>query len=130
MNQPGAVPVRFPFSKPLNPDRWQPLTYTDSNGNLAVQMFTGAQWCYVAPFAMSKGDEFRSAVEPGPVKYGSAEYQQQAEELIALSAGLSDREKMIAEYWSDGPYTEQPSGHWCGWPNSSPCATTTRLAMT
>lgn len=112
VNQPGTVPAQFPFSKPLNPDRWQPLTYTDSTGSLVVQMFAGAQWCYVTPFAMTKGDELRSAVEPGPAKYGSPEYQQQAEEIVALSAGLTDREKMIAEYWSDGPYTEQPPGHW------------------
>jgi len=75
-------------------------------------MFTGAQWCNVKPFAMAKGDEFRSALEPGPAKYGSMEYQLQAEELVALSAGLTEREKMIAEYWSDGPNTEQPPGHW------------------
>jgi hypothetical protein len=73
VNQPATVPARFPFSKPLNPDHWQPLTYTDSTGNIVVQMFAGAQWCNVKPFAMAKGDEFRSAVEPGPAKYGSAE---------------------------------------------------------
>jgi len=28
LNQPGTVPARFPFSKPLNPDHWQPLTPT------------------------------------------------------------------------------------------------------
>ena len=112
VNSPGTVPARFPVVKPLNPDHWQPLTYTDSTGSLVVQMFAGAQWCFVRPFAMVKGDEFRSVVEPGPFKYGSTEYQQQAEELIALSANLADKQKMIAEYWSDGPYSEQPPGHW------------------
>jgi hypothetical protein len=112
VNPPGTVPARASFIKPLNPQHWQPLTYTDSTGNLVLQMFAGAQWCYVTPFAMSKGDEFRSAVEPGPFKYGTPEYQQQAEELIVLSAALTDREKTIAEYWSDGPGTDQPSGHW------------------
>ena len=112
LNPPGTVPARASFTKPLNPEHWQPLTYTDSAGSLVLQMFAGAQWCDVTPFALTKGDEFRSAVEPGPFKYGSPEYQQQAEELIALSASLSDREKMIAEYWSDGPGTEQPPGHW------------------
>jgi hypothetical protein len=75
-------------------------------------MFAGAQWCYVTPFALSRGEEFREALGPGPTKYGSAEYQQQAEEMIALSAGLTDRQKMISEYWADGPDTEQPPGHW------------------
>ena len=74
---------------PLDPERWQPLTYTDSAGSLVMQMFAGAQWSYVAPFAMSKGDEFRSVVQTGPFKYGSAAYQEQAEELVAISAGLT-----------------------------------------
>jgi hypothetical protein len=61
---------------------------------------------------MSKGDEFRSVVEPGPFKYGSPEYQEQADELVAISANLTDKQKMISEYWSDGPKSEQPPGHW------------------
>jgi hypothetical protein len=35
---------------------------------------------------------------------GSKEYQEHADELVGNSAGLTDRQKMIAEYWSDGPY--------------------------
>jgi hypothetical protein len=31
---------------------------------------------------------------------------------VRLSAGLTDRQKMIAEYWADGPSTETPPGHW------------------
>jgi hypothetical protein len=60
VNSPGTVPASASFAKPLNPERWQPLTYTDSSGNLVLQMFAGAQWCYVTPFAMNKGDQFRS----------------------------------------------------------------------
>jgi hypothetical protein len=78
-----------------------------------TQRFAAAQWCFVTPFALSKGDDFRSVAEMlAPAKSGSAEYEEQAEELIRISANLTDREKMIAEYWSDGPYTEQPPGHW------------------
>lgn len=112
VNPVGTVPAQTLFAKPLNPEHWQPLTFTDSNGSLVLQMFAGAQWCYVTPFALTSGDEFRSALEPGPFRYGSSEYRQQAEELIAISANLSDREKAIAEYWSDGPNSEQPPGHW------------------
>lgn len=109
VNLPATVPVR---AAPANPSHWQPLTYVDSSGNLVSQRFAGAQWCFVTPFALSKGEEFRSAMEPDPASYGSPEYQQQAEELIAISATLTDRQKMIAEYWSDGPNSEQPPGHW------------------
>ena len=112
VNPPATVPVRFPFVKPLNPEHWQPLTYTDARGSLVLQMFAGAQWCYVTPFAMTSGEEFRSALEPGPFKYGTPEYEAQARVIIDLSANLTDRQKMIAEYWSDGPDSEQPPGRW------------------
>jgi hypothetical protein len=75
------------------------------------QRFVGAQWSEVTPFALSKGDQFRASLPP-PAKFGSKEYQEQAEELVALSAGLIDQQKIIAEYWSDGPNSEQPPGHW------------------
>jgi len=45
-------------------------------------------------------------------RYDSPEFQQQAEELITISANLTDRQKMISKYWSERPYSEQPPGHW------------------
>jgi hypothetical protein len=110
VNTPTTVPVRTNLA---DPDRWQPLTYVNSAGDLVAQRFVGAQWCYVTPFALSDGDEFRWLVQLlGPAKYGSKEYQAQADELVEISAGLTDRQKMISEYWSDGPNSEQPPGHW------------------
>jgi hypothetical protein len=109
-NPPSPVPSR---AAPSDPDHWQPLTYVNSTGDLMIQRFVGAQWCYITPFALTSGDQFRWAMRPfGPATYGSTEYQAQAEELIALSAGLTDKQKMIAEYWLDGPNSEQPPGHW------------------
>jgi hypothetical protein len=109
-NRPTAIPVR---AKVADPNRWQPLVFVSSTGDLMTQQFAGAQWCYVTPFALSKGDEFRSLAQTfGPAAYGSEEYRQQAEDLVKISAGLTDREKMISEYWSDGPNSEQPPGHW------------------
>jgi PAP2 superfamily len=31
---------------------------------------------------------------------------------VRLSAGLTDEQKVIAEYWADGPGSELPPGHW------------------
>jgi hypothetical protein len=89
VNPPGTVPIKFSTSMSVNADRWQPLTYTDSRGGLMLQRFAGVQWCYVVPFAMSTGDEFRSAIEPGPFKYGSPGYLEQVNELVDISASLS-----------------------------------------
>ena len=112
INPLATVPLHFPFVKPINPNRWQPLTYTDSNGSFVVQMFSGAQWPFVTPFSLSRADEFRSTLDPSPAKFSSPEYQQQADALLALGANLTDRQKMLAEYWSDGPDTEQPIIRW------------------
>jgi hypothetical protein len=110
VNSPSSVPARAALS---DPNHWQPLSYVSSTGDFMTQRFVGAQWCDVTPFAMEMGDEYRWLTRLfGPATYGSHEYQQQAEELIAISAGLTDRQKMIAEYWSDGPNSEQPPGHW------------------
>jgi hypothetical protein len=61
---------------------------------------------------MSQGADYRTAADPGPFRYGSPEYQQQAEELIKISANLSDREKVVAEYWSDGVITGGALERW------------------
>jgi hypothetical protein len=113
VNTPSPVPARAAASNVSDPNHWQPLTYVNSTGDLMTQRFVGAQWCDVTPFAMSKGDEDRWLTGLfGPATYGSREYQEQAEELVAMSAALTDKQKMISEYWSDGPNSEQSPGHW------------------
>jgi len=62
---------------------------------------------------LKSGAEFRDILaQYGPVTYGSAEFVEQAEELVKMSANLNDRQKMIAEYFADGPHSELPPGHW------------------
>ena len=101
---------------PLDPatvhdvNRWQPLTYLDGSGTLVTPSFAGAQWQHVRPFARASGDQLRSPT--GPARYGSPVFVAQALELLDLSAGLTDEQKVIAEYWADGPRSELPPGHW------------------
>jgi hypothetical protein len=74
VNAPGTVPARAIFVKPLNPDHWQPLTYTDSSGNLVVQMFHGAQWPFITPFAFAPVPEasaWQGLIEEKPVSTDS-----------------------------------------------------------
>jgi len=114
----GFVPANVPMDTraPLDPstvqdpNAWQPLTYVDGSGQLVTPRFVGAQWQHVRPFAMGSTAALRSPT--GPARYGSAEYLAQAQALIDLSAGLTDEQKMIAEYWADGPRSELPPGHW------------------
>src|SRR5262249_21280173 len=101
---------------PLDPstvhdvNRWQPLTYIDGSGNLVTPSFVGAHWQHLRPFAMNSSDELRSAT--GPAMNGSPAFAAQALELVETSANLTDEQKMIAEYWADGPHSELPPGHW------------------
>jgi hypothetical protein len=113
VNMPSPFPMRLPVIHPIDMNHWQPLIYVGSTGDFTTQMFAAAQWSYVTPFAMSSGDEFRGVAKSmPPALYGSDEYRAQAEELIKLSAGLTDQQKMIAEYWSDGPDSESAPTRW------------------
>ncbi len=104
--------IRFPFDSASvhDPDRWQPLRYVDGSGALVTPAFVGVQWQRVAPFAMASNAELRSPT--GPATFGTEAYHDQCRQLIDRSAALTDEEKMIAEYWADGPHSELPPGHW------------------
>ena len=109
VNMPIPFPVHLPVIHPVDMNHWQPLIFVNPTGDFTTQMFAGPQWCDVTPFALSKGDEFRSISESlAPATYGSSEYRQQAEELVDISAKLTEREKAISEYWTGDPDTSAP----------------------
>jgi hypothetical protein len=105
----GYEPVNQ-FDKIVDPNRWQPLLVPDQQGGTTTQRFVAPHWGLVTPFALTSGSQFRPAAVAN--LYPSPGYLAQAEELVELSANLSDRDKAIVEYWSDGPLSELPPGHW------------------
>jgi len=93
----------------VDPNRWQPLFVINAKGDLTTQVYTTPHWGRVIPFAMPSG----SALRPlPPALYSSPDYAKQAADLVALSAGLTDFQKVTAEYFADGPSSEFPPGHW------------------
>jgi len=106
----GYTPVNSP-DRVVNPNRWQPLRLP--NGQ--VQRFMVPHWGRVIPFALKSGSELRTEKAPAFFHHTffGWPYRRQALELLNLSASLGDREKMISEYWADGPGSETPPGHWC-----------------
>lgn len=92
----------------LNPQRWQPLRVPTAAGGFVIQRFAVPHWGFVRPFAIDvRRMRFRQ-----PAQYGSKAFVEQTREVLSYSAALTDVQKCVAEYWSDGPRSETPPGHW------------------
>jgi hypothetical protein len=88
--------------------RWQPLRIL-KNSEYKIQQFLVPHWGLVKPFALVHAAEFRAGA---PAKKNTPEFWGQAAEVLHLSECLNDKQKTIAEYWSDGPASYTPPGHW------------------
>jgi hypothetical protein len=104
-NQPSYAETA-PLYAPSNPPKdlsWQPAL-------LGQTQFVLAHWYRVRPFALSSPNQF---LPPGPtLRKSDGSYSRAVDEIIRYSATLTDINKVKAEYWADGPQTEQPPGHW------------------
>jgi hypothetical protein len=109
-NNPMDLTASFDPAAVHDPNQWQPLHYLDATGALVTQPFVGAQWQRVTPFSLTSASQLRSPT--GPARYGSPTFESQAQALLEISAALTDEQKMIAEYWADGPHSELPPGRW------------------
>jgi hypothetical protein len=113
----GYRPVNMPMlvaapAKPsdiLVPERCQPLAYADTAGAVKVPGFIGPQWQDVRPFALSSASQFRPSA---PAAITSQAFLDQAKHVVEVQDQLSVKQKVIAEYWADGPSSELPPGHW------------------
>jgi PAP2 superfamily len=100
----GYRPVNTPDLL-ADPSRWQPLRLPDGT----TQRFSVPHWGRVRPFSLRSGAQLRATPPPA---FTGDEHLDEVDELLGLSARLDDRTKAIAEYWSDGPRSELPPGHW------------------
>ncbi len=92
------------ISQLLDPNHWQPLL---------GQIFLTPHWGLVTPYALSSGDQLRDTLLlPADYALNTARYEKQAAEIIDITANLSDKQKIIAEYWANGPNSVTPPGHW------------------
>jgi PAP2 superfamily len=88
-------------TSPAGPLTWQPLP---------GQSFAVPHWQQVTSFALSSASQF---LPPGPgLKKSDGSYDKAIKAVIDQSAKLDDQSKARAEYWADGPKSEQPPGHW------------------
>lgn len=92
-----------------HPDKWQPLTYLNDENRPATPGYIGAHWQNVTPFALTSSSQFRPT---SPQALTSQGFLDQAKNVIDIQANLTPKQKVMAEYWADGPKSEMPPGHW------------------
>jgi len=100
----GYAPVNTP-DVVTDPSKWQQLRF--ANG--ASPGYIGAHWGRVIPFSFSTGSQFRPAQPP---VFGTTAYLSEVQSIIDMLATLTEEQKVIAEYWADGPSSVLPPGHW------------------
>ena len=132
------MPVNHPDADEIDPNHWTPLKVpngtvvndqgipilTDNPDSFNLQLPLTPHWGSVQPFALKSGSVHRPVAPPqlgndtsyedalGVVSSNDAAYKRQFGEVAQLSAELTDRQKVIAEYWADGPKSSTPPGHW------------------
>lgn len=105
----GYVPVNT-VDQVNDVNHWQPQRFVAADGTVTAPGFIAPHWGGVKTFAVTSV----ASVRPGPpARYPSAAFTEQVQEIVDLSANLTDEQKTIAEYWKDGPKSETPPGHWC-----------------
>ena len=114
----GYVPVNS-WDQVLSPDHWQPLCVPlrapGTSDCPAQQRFATPHWRNVTPFALTSADQFRPDHGPAvTVLKGkpSDAFRKEVDQQLRYSAGLTDLQKVIAEYWEDPPGSVTPPGHW------------------
>ena len=95
----GYDPVNDP-TRITDLNRWQPLLV-----NGVAQRFVTPQGGGMTPFALTSGAALRPQA---PERYPSEGYRSQADALLAFSAGLTDTQKVIAEFWNGKPGLAPP----------------------
>lgn len=92
-----------------NPDRWQPIPFSDGKGGFFTPGFLTPHWYRVKPFALERSDQFR----PGPPpKVGDPKLDRELKQVVDFNASLTLEQKATVEFMRDGPRSTGQSGHW------------------
>ncbi len=117
------TPIRVPTGVAVDA-RGFPVVDPSDPASFVDQEFLTPHWGAVTPFALDPVDATRPPTPPrfgdltpyttasGEVTTGDAAYRAQFADVLAISATLTDRQKVLAEFWADGPRSEAPPGHW------------------
>jgi len=94
------VPRNGPY-RLRNAGRWQPSIIDNGSGIFRVQQFITPQYAKVLPYSFDHPGEFQAPrpIASNPNRF--ALYKQQVDEVLAASANMTDRQKMIAELFDN-----------------------------
>lgn len=85
----------------VDASHWQPNIITKGNGIFQVQQFVTPQLQNVKPYSFTDFEEFRAPVPTASNHRNKAAYKKQVDDMLATSAGLTDEQKMKAEFFDD-----------------------------
>ena len=103
-------PVNSP-DKVVDPNRWQPITFTKDSGEKFTPGFLTPHWYRVRPFLLKSSSQFRP--EPPPTtKSNDALLKAQTEKILEYNRSLTNEQKALVEFMRDGPRSTGQSGHW------------------
>lgn len=104
----------YTFYQPINtvdkivdPNHWQPISLVDSKGETLTPKFLTPHWYRVKPFALLRPDQF---LQPAPPSVGSEQLDQQAQQVLEMSANLTAEQKALVEFMRDAPGSDQQAG--------------------
>jgi hypothetical protein len=94
------------------------VKHIDKHQDLRVPTPTGSRvrpWlapytARVIPFADESSNLWQQ-LDPPPAA-NNPELLTQHTEVLNISSKLNDRDKIVAEFWADGPASNLPPGHW------------------
>jgi len=106
----GYRPVN-PADRIVDPDRWQPITFTRPDGTKFTPGFLTPHWYRVTPMVLESTAQFR-AKPPPTTKTADALLRRQTDEVLAFNEHLTPAQKAVVEFMRDGPRSTGQSGHW------------------
>jgi hypothetical protein len=100
----GFKPVNTAYEL-SDPSHWQPNLNPYGNGVFTVQQAVTPQMRLATPFTFTDPAKFRLDPPVNSDVRNIEAYRRQADEVLAASAGLTDRQKVLAELFNDKFFT-------------------------
>lgn len=84
-----------------DPSKWQPAVTTTGYGIFKVQQFVTPQFALTDPYSYDDPGKFRSERPVASDIRNRRAYKEQADEVLAASAAMTDEQKMLAELFDN-----------------------------